>query len=400
MRWADVAPRRQDGSHGKWADRDEESYTTNGYITYTMLWYAHEVVRMSPFPHHGPLEPDQVFGRDELVDDLVQRITQHRPTVLVGPRRFGKTSVLGSVEARLDDTVTVVRVDLYELRSWADLAARLDDALTAVPANRRRSLDRVAAGLEVNLGIVKATLARPARPDPDATVDRLLDVLVAHARANPTVVVFDEFSSITRVDGAAGLLRTKFQHHYQRIGLLFAGSEPSTMRMLFTDTDQPFYAQADLVQVEPLRLAALTTIVDDGFDGNPPPALAARIHAFTDGHPQRSMQLADAAWVAVNDDVEPTRVWEVALDRCRVATADSHEMRFSGLQPADQAAMRLAASDGVLFGRGAELLSLSRASAQLARQRLVQRGQLIELDDRVVVVDPLYADWIRRRFPI
>ena len=254
---------------------------------------------MSPFPHHGPLEPDQVFGRDELVDDLVQRITQHRPTVLVGPRRFGKTSVLGSVEARLDDTVTVVRVDLYELRSWADLAARLDDALTAVPANRRRSLDRVAAGLEVNLGIVKATLARPARPDPDATVDRLLDVLVAHARANPTVVVFDEFSSITRVDGAAGLLRTKFQHHYQRIGLLFAGSEPSTMRMLFTDTDQPFYAQADLVQVEPLRLAALTTIVDDGFDGSPPPALAARIHAFTDGHPQRSMQLADAAWVAV-----------------------------------------------------------------------------------------------------
>jgi hypothetical protein len=355
---------------------------------------------MSPFPHHGPLEPNQVFGRDELVDDLVRRITQHRPTVLVGPRRFGKTSVLGSVEARLDDTVTVVRIDLYELRSWADLAARLDDALTAVPASRRRSLDRVAAGLEVNLGIVKATLARPARPDPDATVDRLLDVLVAHARANPSVVVFDEFSSITRVDGAAGLLRTKFQHHYQRIGLLFAGSEPSTMRLLFTDTDQPFYAQADLVQVEPLGLAALTTIVDDGFDGRQPPGLAARIHAFTDGHPQRSMQLADAAWVAANDDVEPTRVWEVALDRCRVATADSHEMRFSGLQPADQAAMRLAASGGVLFGRGAELLSLSRASAQLARQRLVQRGQLIELDDRVVVVDPLYADWIGRRFPI
>jgi hypothetical protein len=354
----------------------------------------------SPFPHHGPLEPQQVHGRDELVADLVARISAHRPTVLVAPRRFGKTSVLGCVESRLDETVTVVRVDLYELRSWADLAARLDDALAAVPANRRRGLDRIAAGLEVNLGVVKASLTRPGHAAPDTTADRMLDVLVAHARAHPTVVVFDEFSSITRIEGAAGLLRTKLQHHYQRIGLLFAGSEPSTMRMLFTGADQPFYAQADLVEVPALDLSALTAIVDDGFDGEPPAGLAGRIHSFTGGHPQRSMQLADAAWTAVQDGVAVDTAWAVALERCRVATADTHETRFSGLQPADQAVMRLAASDGAIFGRDAALLSLSRSSAQLARKRLLERGQVTESGDRLSVVDPLYADWIRNRFPI
>ena len=283
------------------------------------------------------------MGRDALVDDLVERISAHRPTVLVAPRRFGKTSVLGAVEARLDDTVTVIRVDLYELRSWADLAVRLDDALVAVPARRRRGLDRVAAGLEVSLGVVKASLIRPARPDPDVTVVRLLDVIVTHSRSTPTVLVLDEFSSIVRVDGAAGLLRTKFQHEFQRLGLLFAGSEPSTMRMLFTDTDQPFYAQADLVDVEPLTLLALTDIVDAGFDGRAPGGLAARIHTFTDGHPQRSMQLADAAWLATSDGVDDDEVWVEALGRCRRATGDTHETRFSSLQPADQAVMRLAA---------------------------------------------------------
>ena len=368
------------------------------------------VVFGSPFPHHGPLDPDQVRGRDDLIDDLVMRVSAHRPTVLVAPRRYGKTSVLGSVEARLDDTVTVVRVDLYELRSWADLAVRLDAALAAVPARSRRALDRVAAGLEVNLGVVKASLTRPQRPDPDMTTDRLLDVLVAHARTAPTVVVFDEFSSVARVNGAAGLLRTKLQHHYQRIGLLFAGSEPSTMRMLFTATDQPFYAQADLVDVPPLSLAALVDIVDAGFEGAPPAGLAGRIHAFTGGHPQRSMQMADAAWLVVHDGVDqdlvwpdlvwPDLVWQAALERCRVATADSHEMRFSSLPPADQAVMRLAATEGVLFGRDAELLSLSRSSAQGARQHLVELGQIMIADGRVVVVDPLYADWIRNRFAI
>jgi hypothetical protein len=318
----------------------------------------------------------------------------------VAPRRYGKTSVLGCVEDRLDDTVTTVRVDLYELRSWADLAVRLDSALSAVPAAHRRGLDRVAAGLEVNLGVVKASLTRPHRPDADMTADRLLQVLVTHARSTPTVVVFDEFSSITRLVGAAGMLRTKLQHEYQRIGLLFAGSEPSTMKMLFTGSDQPFYAQADLVDVPPLDLAALIDVVDRGFDERPPAGLAGRIHAFTGGHPQRSMQLADAAWMAVRDGVDEVSVWEAALTRCRTATADSHEMRFSGLSPSDQAVMRLAATDGVLFGRGAELLSLSRSSAQLARQHLVELGQIEIVAGRAVVVDPLYADWIRNRFMI
>lgn len=355
----------------------------------------------SPFPHHGPLRPEQVRGRDDLVDSLVQRVSSHRPTVLVAPRRFGKTSLLVRVADVLGDTVTVVHVDLYELRSWADFAARLDDALMTVPAGRRRGLDRVAAGLEVNLGVVKASLARRDRPDPAVTADSLLDVVVAHSRATPTVVVFDEFSSIVRVEGAAGLLRAKLQHHYQELGLLFAGSEPSTMRMLFAEADQPFFAQADLVDVPPFDLAALTAIIDDGFEGRAPPALAARLHAFTGGHPQRSMQLADAAWSAHHDGVPGEQVWEVARERCRLATAASHETRFAALAAADQAVMRLAATDGVLFGRGADLLSLSRSSAQHARQRLLDQGQIV-LDERgrAVVVDPLYADWIHHRFPL
>ena len=181
-------------------------------------------------------------------------------------------------------------------------------------------LDSIASGLQLSLGIVKATFARSDRPAGDLTVDRLLDVLVEHAQVHPTVVIFDECSSIGRVDGAAGLLRTRFQHYYQQMGLIFAGSEPSVMRLLFTALDQPFYAQADLVDLAPLGLDSATAIIDDGFDGSPPPALAARIHDFTGGHPQRSTQLADAAWQTVwagADGANGLAVWAEALQRCR-----------------------------------------------------------------------------------
>src|SRR5207302_6190579 len=93
----------------------------------------------------------------------------------------------------------------------------------------------------------------------------LLDTLVEAGESHPAIVVFDEFPGIVRVPGAAGLLRTKLQHHFQTIGLLFAGSQPSLMRTLFTERTEPFYAQADLVPIGPLPATAVEAIVGDGF---------------------------------------------------------------------------------------------------------------------------------------
>jgi len=358
-------------------------------------------MRSSPFSFHGPLAPADVIGREEVVADLVERVTERRPTVLIAPRRFGKTSVLGRVGADLSDTTTVISIDLYELRSWADFAARIDDALDGVLGEARRRLDRIATSLEISLGIVKARFSRPDRPPADLTTDRLLDLIVAHAVDSPTVLIFDEFSSIARINGAAGLLRTKLQHHFSTIGLLFAGSEPSTMRMLFADSDQPFYAQADLLELPGLSQHLVDHLLHIGFETTPPPGLAAKLFDFTRGHPQRTMQLADAVWRQVEDGKADTHVWGEALTNVRSTSADGFELRFSGLSAAEQAVMRLAAGDGALHGRDAELLSLSASSAVNARRTLTDRGQIEKAKGTAVrVIDPLFADWVRRRFPI
>jgi uncharacterized protein len=350
----------------------------------------------SPFPYHGPLEPAQVHGRDDLVEDLVERVTARRPTVLIAPRRYGKTSVLGVVASRLSDTTTVVEVDLYELRSWADFADRLDRALAEVRGPSRSALDRLAATVEINLGVVKSTLGRRDAPAADIVAGALADVLVKHAATTPTLVIFDEFSSIVGVEGAAGMLRTRLQRTYQQIGLLFAGSEPSTMRMLFADPGQPFYAQADLLDVPPLGLTAFTELVDAGFDGAPPAGLAGSIHQVTSGHPQRSMQLADAAWSAARAGLDPEQVWPAALDSVRKATSPEHEARFAEFRDAEQAVLRLAADRVPMYGADARRLSLAPTSASRSLKRLIDLGVLAAED--TTIIDPLFDDWVRRRF--
>lgn len=360
----------------------------------------------SPFPYHGPLEPDQVRGRDELVADLVERVTEHRVSALLGPRRYGKTSVLRRVAHEVITAgVAVVWVDLYEVASMADVAARLDAGLARVTGRFADRVARIAAAASLNLGLVSVELRSVGRdrPDPLLTAHALLEVLTRTAAETPTLVLLDEFSGIARVDGGAGLLRTGLQHHFQELGLVFAGSEPSTMRMLFTDQAQPFYAQADLVAIGPLSEEAVVGTVLDGFasTGRRAGPVAGRIAAFARGHPQRTMQLADAAWRLVEPGGEATlATWEEALDRVRRSTTDGHERLFSSLADGEKLVLRVLASGGSVFGRAGRVLDLPTGTAQHARRRLVDRGHLVEVDDRYQLVDPLFADWIARRFPL
>ena len=116
---------------------------------------------VSPFPYQGPLEPSQVQGRDALLGDLIQRVTARRVTALLGPRRYGKTSLLRRIAAELTE-VNTVWVDLYEVTSMADVAVRFDDALAATTGRFAAAARSLAAGVSVHLGVVK--VERPARP--------------------------------------------------------------------------------------------------------------------------------------------------------------------------------------------------------------------------------------------
>ncbi len=360
----------------------------------------------SPFPYQGPLDPGQVAGRDLLVRELSERLANHRVTVLLGPRRYGKTSLLRRVLHDLEQVgSTPVWIDLYALTSLADLAARLDDGLDAVRGPLRKAMTRMAAASSLTIGGVKVEMRGAARDrsDPALTVQALLEVLVRAAAKTPTVVAFDEFAGISGVAGAAGILRTGLQHSYQQIGLVFAGSEPSMMRTLFTAQAEPFYGQADLLEIGPLDPIAVVEIVSDGFaatgrDAGPVPE---RIADFAGGHPQRSMQLADAAWRATTlGGGAGTETWEVTLERVRRETSSGLERLHSALPSGQQKVLRALAQTGSIYGHAARTHDLAKGTATAARAALMAHGHVRESAGRTEIVDPLLADWLRYRFPI
>jgi hypothetical protein len=356
----------------------------------------------TPFPHQGPLAPDRVRGRDELVAELVERVTGRRMTALLGPRRFGKTTVLGAVATSLEQAGTsVIRLDLYETRSTADLVVRLDRALAAGRGGVRSRLSKLAVASSVNLGVLQLEFSRPPsqRPDADASLDRLLDLLVEAATEEPTLLVVDEFTGINGVAGAAGLLRTKLQHHVQEIGVLFAGSEPSAMAAMFTEQSQPFYAQADIIEIQPFTLAELADIIDNGFAATDrrSDGLAGLVHHATGGHPYRAMQFADAAWLRTEPGDSGEAAWVEARRAVQRSIAPGLEVLFSTFSHAEQVVLRAIATGRPLFGGTLELFGASSGAVQAARNRLVGNGTLTR---DLAIVDPVLSGWIRTALPL
>ena len=364
-------------------------------------------MELSPFPYFGPLEPHQVSGRSDLIADITERITARRVTALIGPRRFGKTSLLRRVADDIEAAgASVLWFDFYEVSSMADIAIRIDEGLANTSVPLGDMLRKVSVGMNINLGVVRLNLTGPAksRPDPVALVHGQLQMIKELSKRLSLTIIFDEFSSISGVAGAAGILRTHLQHHYQDIGLVFAGSEPSMMIALFSLQSQPFYGQADLVQVGPFTGAEVLQIVNDGFaaTGRQAGDLSTSIFAFTGGHPQRTMQLADTAWrLTKPGETASLETWEQTVIDARRSVHPSSERMYSSLPAGEKSVLRIVASGGSIFGSAADLLGLSNGSAQNARDKLMDGGQLSKNDDgSFALVDPLFADWLRNTVPV
>ena len=113
------------------------------------------------------------------------------------------------------------------------------------------------------------------------------------------------------------------------------------------------------------------------------------------------MQVADAAWRLVAPGEAATEsTWSDALDNVRASTGDGNERLYSSLQPGEKAVLRALASGGSIFGAAAQVLDLATGTAQHARKTLTDRGHLTHVDGAYGIVDPVFADWIRNRFPM
>jgi hypothetical protein len=368
----------------------------------------------SPFRFEGPVEPDDLIGRARETAQVVEYARAGRAMSIAAPRRYGKTSLLRAVGARLqDEGCLVASVDLLGLDGPADFATRFATAWRRATESDRRlrgAVQRVFAGLS-GLGVtvagvgVQVSFARGQ--DPGAVLHTVLDL--PRQVDQSVLIVLDEFQALHEAwPQGEGVLRGHVQQQLGKASYVFAGSQPHLLEAAFADSGRAFYNQVLRVPLGRLEGPALADAFADRFERagrDVGAALSPRL-GLADGHPQRAMFLAHLLWEqtargATADD----EAWEAVLRTARSWVADEMAGIWSPLSRNQQVALRAVAEHGSATVSAAASSGVPRSARQAAEASLLRLG-LIELDEgrtgprggtRRRLVDPLLADWVLRR---
>jgi uncharacterized protein len=366
----------------------------------------------NPFDYQRPVGAAVLIDRTDELDALQRAAADAVAVRLAAPRRYGKTSLLAAHTAAMREVGhRAVTVDLSQVATVGDAAARVARAFAALPGDPRRTFDRLLSRLGVSLGVAGLTLSisgRPATREPEqarAILAELLDLprVLHEADGGLTVVCLDEFQDLLTADTTLdGLVRSVIQHHGRAAAYIYAGSAPSLMRALFAERERPLFGQARPLALPPLPAAESVEdvlAIAAGADVALDPDAVRRLVDIAGGHPQRTMLLAHHLFDLTAAGEEHPDPAGVALDRALAETADVQRTVWDALPRSERAVVTaLADGDAPTGSRTSELHHIPRGTLQKALERLAAAEQHVILHDgRPALVDPLLGIWLARR---
>jgi hypothetical protein len=300
-------------------------------------------------------------------------------------------------------------VDLEGVLSLSSVVVRIERAYDReLKGAIRRTVDSLfrawQVGLSLGAGGFTATLQSNPRVDVESVLLRLLDLPAKlHDRTGVrSLVAFDEFQDLLRVDGADGILRSVLQHQTAVASYAFSGSAPTLMQRLFEDPSRPLLEHAVSVELGPLPADATAVYLEERFrrtDRDIGNALDPLL-AFTRGHPQRTMLVAHHLWELVPpgsaaDESAFVDAREQALQHAETAI----RARWESLAVNEQrVSLALATRARNLYAEETlRFLGLKKGSVDRALAGLIGKAEAHQTAGGPELTDPLLEHWLAER---
>jgi uncharacterized protein len=369
-----------------------------------------EQAQVNPFVVAGEIAAADVIDRDPETAELLAHARAGQPFRLVGPRRYGKTTLLARALGQADaEGMATALVDLEGVVSIESIVVRIERAYEQrLKGPVRRAVAAILRSWDIGVSLGGGGFTARLQTSRSVHVESVLQRLLAlpatlHERTGRrSFVVFDEVQDLLRVTDAAGAVRSVIQHHAHAASYGFAGSAPGLMRRLFEDPTQPLLEHAVPYPLGPLPAGETGAYVSRRFEttGRDAGAALDPLLTFARGHPQRTMLLAHHLWrqTAAGASADE-QTWEAALETALGEGEQALRARWEAL-PVNEQRMALALANvgaSPYDERAYGTVGLKRGSVKAALDGLADRAELVRHEHEARLTDPLLELWLRRR---
>lgn len=206
----------------------------------------------NPFVYQGYVSPDYFCDRTEETEELIKNLQNGRNTVLISPRRIGKTGLIKNafwhIKQQEKDAICIY-IDIFATKNQHDFVELFGTAIAqSVLSREKKAMKhlleffggwRPVFGVDPMTGMPTVSVSIEASHT-SMTLKTIFDYLFQSKRQ--VYVAIDEFQQITYYpeDGIEALLRSYIQFA-PNVHFVFSGSKRHLMTRIFNSPERPFY---------------------------------------------------------------------------------------------------------------------------------------------------------------
>ena len=268
----------------------------------------------------GKIATEKNFtDREQETAYLVKHFTSLINTIIISPRRWGKSSLVNKaaeLAMEQDRDLRICRIDLFNVRNEEHFYSLLAQNVIAATSSRweeaienarnffSRLVPKISIGSDPTNEISIDFDWDEVKRNPDEVLD--LAEKIARDKGLKIVVCVDEFQNIaefTDPDYFQKRLRSHWQQH-QHVAYCLYGSKRHMMLEVFTNSSKPFYKFGNLIFLNKIETSHLVAFFQSRFADTGKritEEASTLIAALTHNHPYYAQQLAQLSWLRTED---------------------------------------------------------------------------------------------------
>lgn len=368
----------------------------------------------TPFLFGKTVSEEAFTNRKTDIKRLSNNLRNNINSILISPRRWGKSSLVRKVTAALRNRSTgIIMLDLLGVKSEEEFykilaretlkatSGKLDEWIQTAKEFLKHFTPKISIGTDP----VQDFDISLEWNDVEKNYTEILNLpeKIAKKKKLKLIICIDEFQNCESFKNPKLFqkrLRTEWQHH-QHVTYCLYGSRQHMMAELFEKQSNPFYKFGDVIYLPKITRSDWVVFIRQQFHASKKSIseeLAEQIAALVQDHSYYVQQLSYLVWVSTTKTVSDetvTKALETLLEQnAMLYTRDTENLtnaQFNFLKAVAEGNHSGLSSKEVLnkyqLGTSANVLKLKKA--------LIQK-ELIDDSNGIHFLDPVYELWFRK----